>query len=96
MYDIKNLLKGISGITDLINVGMDDEFDFNKKDEAFVIESGKLLAYDERNLTQTFDVYDPVGFAEAIAVRPKNLKFRKLSDLTLRKFDGTEIRAQAN
>ena len=75
---------------------MDDEFDFNKKDEAFVIESGKLLAYDERNLTQTFDVYDPVGFAEAIAVRPKNLKFRKLSDLTLRKFDGTEIRAQAN
>ena len=50
---------------------MDDEFDFNKKDEAFVIESGKLLAYDERNLTQTFDVYDPVGFAEAIALDQK-------------------------
>ena len=64
----------MSGTTDLINVGMDDEFNFTKKDEAFVIESGKFHAYDEHNLTQTFDVYDPVGFAEAIAVRPKKLE----------------------
>ena len=47
-------------------------------------------------MTQTFDTFDPIGFAEAIAGRQKNLKFRKISKLKLWKFDGTIIRQQAN
>ena len=96
MYDIKSLIQEITETTAVISIDKDDDFDFNKKDEAFIIESGKLLAYGEKNLTQTFDLYDPIGFAEAIAARPNNLKFRKISNLKLRKFDGANIRQQAN
>lgn len=59
---------------------------------AYVLESGALLAYDDRNLTQTFEATDPIGFAEILAGRNVNLKFKAKSDGVLIEFDGDEIK----
>ena len=96
------LLVQVSDWSNLVGVGVDEEFDFASQDYAFLIESGAVLAYGEKDretgikATQTFGVHDPIGFAEAIAVRDIRLEFRKLSDLTLIKFDSAELRKQVN
>ena len=42
--------------------------------------------------THTLEVNDPIGFAEAIAARPPKLKFKQVTDLTLRQFKSSDIR----
>lgn len=63
------------------------------KNLAYVLESGALLAYDDRNLTQTFDSTDPIGFAEILAGKNVTLKFKAKSDGVLVEFDGDEVKA---
>lgn len=102
MLDFEKLHKQLSQISISVEVSMDENFDFNAEGEAFVIESGSLLAYGDIDPdtgvreTQTFTTGDPIGFAEAIASKEKAFNFRILSDLTLRKFSTTEIRRQVN
>ena len=102
MSVFEELLVQVSDWSNLVGVGVDEEFDFASQDYAFLIESGAVLAYGEKDretgikATQTFGVHDPIGFAEAIAVRDIRLEFRKLSDLTLIKFDSAELRKQVN
>ncbi len=102
MSSFETLLGQVSDSSNLVEVGVDDDFDFTLKDQIFLIESGSVLAYGEKDpetgikATQTFGVHDPIGFTEAIAVRDIGLEFRKLSDLTLRKFDPAELRKQVN
>ena len=96
MFDTNRLLEELKVTTSSVIVQKDENFDFNKKDEAFIIELGSVLAYGERDLTQTFTVGDPIGFAEVIAARQRALRFKKLTDLKLRKFDGVDLRKKAN
>jgi CRP-like cAMP-binding protein len=102
MLDLNKLHNQLREISTLVEVPLDEDFDFNIAGEAFVIESGSLLAYGDIDPdtgvreTQTFSVGDPIGFAEAIASREKSFHFRKLSDLTLRKFKSAELRRQVN
>ncbi|MBB44047.1 MAG: hypothetical protein CMM44_09825 [Rhodospirillaceae bacterium] len=96
MFNQKELLKKLDRTSQNISIRRDSNFDFNKDDAAFIIIEGSLLAYNEKNLTQTFSVGDPIGFAEVIAAREKNLRFKLLTDLKLKRFDGTDIRKNAN
>ena len=96
MFDQKNLLKKLDKTTKDICVSKNSVFDFNEGDFAFIIIEGSVLAYNKKNLTQTFSTGDPIGFAEAIAARAKNLRFKILTDLKLKKFSGVDIRKNAN
>jgi hypothetical protein len=102
MIDFDNLYAELNDISSLVKITIDEDFDFNVKDEAFVIESGSLLAHGDLDSktgirgTQTYGVGDPIGFAEAIACKEKAFQFRKLSNVTLRKFKAVDIRREVN
>ena len=102
MFEIEKLLGELSETSVVIDVDIDDNFDFNQKDVAFLIESGSLLAYAGRKsvkgvrATQTFGPYDPIGFAEVIAGRARTVEYRKLSALRLRKFQANYLRTKVN
>ena len=80
MLDFETLLHQVKNQTKVIEVSADDQFDFVDREYAYIIESGSLLVVGERNSetgvspTHTLEANDPIGFAEAIAVRPPKLK----------------------
>ena len=98
MLDFETLLHQVQNQTKVIEVSVDDQFDFLDRDYAYIIESGSLLVVGQRNSetgvspTHTLEVNDPIGFAEAISVRPPKLKFKQVTDLTLRQFKSSDIR----
>ena len=102
MIDFDNLYTELNGTSCLVKITIDEDFDFNVKDEAFVIESGSLLAFGDLDSetgvrgTQSYGVGDPIGFAEAVAGREKAFRFRKLSNVTVRKFRAVDIRREVN
>ena len=102
MFEIDKLLGELSEPSVVIDVDIDDNFDFNQKDVAFLIGSGSLLAYAGRKsvrgvrATQTFGTNDPIGFAEVIAGRARTVEYRKLSALRLRKFQANYLRTKVN
>jgi len=102
MFSIEKLIEELSDISTVIDVGLDDEFDFNKREEAFVIESGTLLSFGSKKSiagvrpTQTFGPYDPIGFAEAIAGRSRDISYKQLSDLKLHSFREPLLKSKVN
>jgi len=102
MITFKELLGKFNGADNLVKIGVKDSFDFTGKDQVFLIESGSVLVYGEKDTktgvraTQTFGTHDPIGFAEAIASREVQLEFKPLTDLTLVRFDGAKLRNQVN
>tara|TARA_B100000989_G_C19475740_1_gene442798 strand:+ start:123 stop:932 length:810 start_codon:yes stop_codon:yes gene_type:complete len=95
MLDITSLLPKIGSGRNRLKFVEGDLIDSFGNNVAFVVETGALLAYDDRNLTQTFVSSDPIGFAEIVAGRDITLKFRAKSDGQLIEFDGDEIKASA-
>ena len=65
---------------------------------AFVITAGLALATHNKQLasgtfsTQTFNVGDPIGFAEVIALQKQSLKFREIESISLIKIRGEDIK----
>ena len=102
MITFRELLGEFNGADNLVKIGLEDSFDFKSKDQVFLIESGSVLVYGEKDpktgvrATQTFETHDPIGFAEAIASREVQLEFKPLTDLTLVRFDGAKLRKQVN
>jgi len=102
MITLTKLLGEFNGEDNLVKIGVKDSFDFTSKDQVFLIESGSVLVYGEKDpktgvtATQTFGTHDPIGFAEAIASREVQLDFKALTDLTLVRFDGAKLRKQVN
>jgi len=98
MLDFDTLLHQVKGQTKVLEVAADEQFDFSNKDYAYVIESGSLLVIGEKNSetgvspTHTLEVHDPVGFAEAIAARSPKLRFKQVTDLTVRQFNSADLR----
>ena len=90
MFSFSKLVKDASDYFELVEVGLNVDFEFEQKDKVFLISDGSVLAYGEKDpqtgikATQTFAKDDPIGFAEAIAGRGMQLQFRKLTDLSLR------------
>tara|TARA_B100000700_G_C14945776_1_gene809096 strand:+ start:682 stop:1431 length:750 start_codon:yes stop_codon:yes gene_type:complete len=96
MLSISELLKSLHDDCREIKIEGNEDFDFNKEDEAYLITAGEILSYGDRNLTQLMGKYDPIGFCEAILARRKELRYRRISDLDLLGFKGSEIRKDVN
>ena len=77
MFIIEDLLNELIDISSIVEVNKDEDFDFTRDNEAFVIESGNLLSFAHKKSvvgvrsTQTFGPFDPVGFAEVIGAKEK-------------------------
>lgn len=102
MFSFSKLVEDASDYFELVEVGLNVDFEFEQKDKVFLISDGSVLAYGEKDpqtgikATQTFAKDDPIGFAEAIAGRGMQLQFRKLTDLSLRVFQAAELKKQVN
>ena len=80
----------------LIKLNLDDHYNFEKSDNAYLIKSGSMLSFGENNFTQLMGEYDPVGFSEVILARKKSLRYKLLSDIELLSFSGMKIRKEVN
>ena len=59
-----------SGLREII-VKKEDDFDFNNKGKAYLLISGEIISYGERDYTQLLKKNDPIGFAESILNKQK-------------------------
>ena len=73
MLDIHSLLPKIGSSRNRLKFVEGDLINTLRNNLAYVVETGSLLAYDDRNLTQTFVSPDPIGFAEILAGRDVTL-----------------------
>ena len=102
MFSFRRLVEDARDYFELVDVGVNEDFEFEQQDKVFLILEGSILAYGEKDpetgikATQTFTKDDPIGFAEAIAGRSMQLQFRKLTDLSLRGFCAAELKKQVN
>jgi len=102
MVSFDELLGQFSVGENLVNIKINDDFDFSCKDQTFLIKSGSMLCRGEKDsrtgvrATQTFGKHDPIGFSEAIAAREMKLEFKPLTDLVLVRFDAENLKKQVN
>ena len=75
-----------------IKVKKEESFNLNLKGKAYVLLSGKIIAYGERNYTQLLKKNDPIGFAESILAKEQILKYKRLTDIVILEFNAKEIR----
>ena len=80
----------------VLKIKENQEFNFNNKNKAFILLSGKIISYGERDYTQLLKKNDPIGFAESILAKEKFLKYRRLTDITLLEFRSQNIREAVN
>ena len=102
MVPFDELLGQLSSEENRVKIGLGDYFDFACKDQVYLIESGTVLCFGEKDpnsgvrATQTFTARDPIGFAEAIAARPMQLELKPLTDLVLVRFDAENLKKEVN
>ena len=96
MLTIKNLILNLNFQPKEIIVKKEDNFDFNDKNKAYLLLSGEIISYGERNYTQLLKKNDPIGFAESILTKQKILKYKRLTDVILLEFKAKEIRNAVN
>ena len=96
MLSIKNLILNLNFQPKEITVKKEDNFDFNDKNKAYLLLSGEIISYGERNYTQLLKKNDPIGFAESILTKQKILKYKRLTNVILLEFKAKEIREAVN
>tara|TARA_Y100000589_G_C27123755_1_gene617611 strand:- start:253 stop:1053 length:801 start_codon:yes stop_codon:yes gene_type:complete len=96
MLSINDLIGLLEGHFREISVKKSEDFVFSKRDEAFLIKKGEVLSYGKRNLTQLMGQNDPIGFSETILARDHTLRYRRVSDLEILGFSGSQIRNEVN
>ena len=92
MLSTKKLIANLRFQPKEILVKKDHDFDFNNKRKAYILKSGEIISYGERDYTQLLKKNDPIGFAESILTKPKILKYKRLTDIILLEFDAKKIR----
>ena len=96
MIDQSRILYRISKFTEVINLKINEEFNFDSTNDAFIISEGSVLSIGDRNLTQILNEGDPIGFAESILAKKNLLRYRRFTDLKLIKIDGPLLRQEVN
>ena len=96
MLTTKKLISNLKYKYIEIRVKKEDNFNFNNKKKAYVLLSGRIISYGERNYTQLLKKNDPIGFAESILAKEKILKYKRLTDIVLLEFNSKEIRDEVN
>ncbi len=74
----------------------DEDFDFNSRNNCYLVKEGEMLAYGERNFTHKLRVDDPIRIAESIYGKSNILGYRRLSDVSLIAFDAKKMRDEVN
>ena len=95
MLSTKNLILNLNFQPRKISIKKEDFFDFNNKGKAYLLLSGEIISYGERDYTQLLKKNDPIGFAESILSK-KILKYKRLTDIILLEFNAKEIRDAVN
>ena len=96
MLSTKILISNLKFQPKKIMVEKEDDFDFNNKRKAYLLLSGEIISYGERDYTQLLKQNDPIGFAESILTKQKILKYKRLTDIILLEFKSKEIRDAVN
>ncbi len=96
MLSTKQLILNLRYQYNEIKVKEDEEFDFNNNDKAYILSSGKVISYGERDYTQLLKKNDPIGFAESILAKDNVLKYKRLTNINLLEFDARRIRNAIN
>ena len=96
MLSTKKLILNLNFQPREIIVKKEEDFDFNDKNKAYLLLSGEIISYGERNYTQLLKKNDPIGFAESILTKQKILKYKRLTDIILLEFKAKEIRNAVN
>ncbi len=79
-----------------IFIEADEDFDFNSRNECYLLNEGDMLAYGEKNFTHKLRVSDPIRVAESIYGKTNILGYRRISDVSLFAFDGKKMRQEVN
>ena len=95
MISSNKILKEINDYN-LVKLKLDDNYNFEKSDNAYLIKKGSILSFGDNNFTQLMGEHDPVGFSEVILAKKKLLKYKLLSDIELFSFSGIRIRKEVN
>ena len=61
MLSIKNLILNLNFQPKVINVKKEVNFNFNNKNKAYLLLSGEIISYGERDYTQLLKKNDPIG-----------------------------------
>ena len=96
MLTTKELILNLKFQYKEIIVKKEENFNFNDKKKAYVLLSGRVISYGERDYTQLLKKNDPIGFAESILAKEKILRYNRLSDIVLLEFNSKEIREAVN
>ena len=62
MLSTKQLISDLKFQNKEINIKKEDDFDFNNKSKAYILLTGRIMSYGERNYTQLLKKNDPIGF----------------------------------
>ena len=95
MISANKILKEINDYN-LVKLNLDDNYNFEKSDNAYLIKKGSILSFGDNNFTQLMGEHDPVGFSEVILAKKKLLKYKLLTDIELFSFSGIRIRKEVN
>ena len=92
MLSTKQLVSELNFKYKKIKVKENEKFNFDDKNKAYILLSGKIISYGERDYTQLLKKNDPIGFAESISAKNKVLKYKRLTDIILLEFYADKIR----
>ena len=92
MLSTKQLILKLNIQNKEIKVKKEEEFNFDDKKKAYILISGKIISYGERDYTQILKKNDPIGFAESILAKKNVLKYNRLTDIILLEFNSKNIR----
>ncbi len=96
MLTTKQLILNLQSHYKEIKIKKEEDFNFYEINKAYVLLSGKIISYGERDYTQLLKKNDPIGFAESILAKKKILKYKRLTDVVLLEFNAKEIRDAVN
>ncbi len=96
MLSTKQLILDLQDEYKAIEIKEEEEFNFNDKNKAYILSSGKIISYGERDYTQLLKKNDPIGFAESILAKGNVLKYKRLTDINLLEFNTKKIRKTVN
>ena len=96
MLSTKQLILNLNFRKKKIKVSLKNDFEFDDNNKAFILLSGKVISYGERNYTQILKKNDPIGFAESILAKKNVLKYKRLTDIVLLEFNAKNIRDAVN
>ena len=92
MLSTKQLISELKFKYKEIKIKEEEKFDFDDKSKAYILLSGKIISYGERDYTQLLKKNDPIGFAESILAKNKVLKYKRLTNIILLQFYADKIR----